>query len=111
MNIVCSGTNHRVHYGPPPLYAQDRACNRLESASGQLDITPIPGVQHDISADDEAVPLPLTYMPRILLHMERPALSLQQAALGGSFQDPVGATQPTSYVQALRETSARSEYQ
>ena len=90
---VWSGTHCGFHDGTPPPHARDRSRNRLELNSGKPDSTPTPGLQHEISEEDEPVPLLLPYMPGILLYMERPELSLQHAALGGLYQYPGGSPQ------------------
>ena len=88
-----TGTHRRFHDGTPLPHARDRSRNLLESAAGQTDSTPTPVVQRELSADDKSVPLPFPRTPGILPHMERPKLSLQHAALGGSYQYPGGALQ------------------
>ena len=94
MPVFWDGTRRGVHNGTPPPYAQDQANNRLESSTSQPDSTPTQGVRYELFADDKAVPFPLTQIPRILPHMEQPALSIQQAPLRRSDHDTGGATQP-----------------
>ena len=89
---VWGGTHHGFHDGTLPPHARDRARNRWESAAIHPDGTPTPGVRRELSADNGAVPL--SRMPGILLHMERPEISLQQAELRVSDQDTRGAPQP-----------------
>ena len=90
---VWSGNHRGVHDATPPPHARDRSCNQLESAASQLDSTSTPGVRCELSTDDKAVPFTLPWMPGILSHVERPALSIQQAALGVSYQYPVRTPQ------------------
>ena len=66
---VWVGTHHEVHEGTLMPHAWDRYRNRLESAAGQPCSTPTSGVRREISMDDEAVPLPLPWMPSILPHV------------------------------------------
>ena len=75
---VWSGTRRGVHGGTPPPYALDRARNLLELDASQPESSPTPGVGREIYADEKSVPLPLYFMPRTFLHMERPALPLQK---------------------------------
>ena len=82
-----------IREGTPPQNAQEWSRNWLDPTASQPDSTPTPDIQRDISADNQAVPFPLLRIPRILLHVERPAISLQQVALGGSNQDPEGEPQ------------------
>ena len=92
--VLWSGTYRGVHDSTLPLHARDQDCNQLESDSSQTDSTPTPAVRRELSVDNKAVPLPLPWMPSILLHMEWPAISLQKVALVGSDQDPGVAPQP-----------------
>ena len=92
--LVWGGTHHGFHDGTPPPHARYQAGNQLDLYDGHLESTPTPGVQRELSTDDEAVPLPLPRMPSILPHVERPTLSLQHASLGGLDQDTGGAPQP-----------------
>ena len=80
---VWSGNHHRIHDGKLPLHAQDLSCNRLELAASQPDSTPTPGVGRELLADNKVVPLPLPWMPGILLYVERRGIPLQQASLKG----------------------------
>ena len=90
---IWSGTKRGFHDDTPPTHAWDQDRNQLESDASQPDSTPTPGVKCDLSAENEAVALPLPRMPGILPQVERPALSLQQASLGGSDKDPGGSPQ------------------
>ena len=94
---VWSGNHRGVHDSTPPPNEHDWARNRLELANGHPDSTPTPGIRTEISADDETVSLLLSRMPGILPYVEWPALSLQQAALGGPDKYTRGAPQPPPY--------------
>ena len=94
MPLVWSGNRRGIHDGTPPPHERDRVHNQLESAAGQPDSLPTPGIRREISVDNESMPLPHPWMPGILPHVERPTLSLQQVALVGSGQNTEGTPQP-----------------
>ena len=64
-------------------HTQDRTRILLEPAAGKSDGSPTSGVQCDLSAVDEAMPLPLPRTTRVLPHVEWIALELSNPELGG----------------------------
>ena len=81
----------------------------MEPAASQPDRTSSPGVQCEIPTVNKAIPLPLNWLPGDLPQVEWLDLTLQQATLGGSYQDTGGAPQPPTQTQALRDPSTTGE--
>ena len=77
-----------LHDGTPLPYAQYITINRLEPVSGQSYGTPPTGLQCDLSAVDKAVLLSISWLPRVLPHVEWIVIAIQQTALGGQHKYP-----------------------